>query len=196
MRRACQQSLPDGASQRYFAISLFPMVLRSGTSRSACLLRRAAQKQLRSGGPASCLFPMALCRSAPGQLLPPAARTRSSATAPTASNTSASAPRPATNLIWRRRSPVWLAIWRTWAGFANSQHRDAAFATPDNICAHSSLLPHRTAAQTLANLSAHLHRLPTPPPYLRQMRLLRGLGAGMSCWMWLPPDRVQVLDAR
>ena len=37
-------------------------------------------------------------------------------------------------------TPVWLAIWRTWAGFANSQHRDAAFATPDNICAHSSLL--------------------------------------------------------
>ena len=28
------------------------------------------------------------------------------------------------------------------------------------------------AAQTDANLSAHLHRLPTPPPYLRQMRLL------------------------
>ena len=84
------------------------------------------------GGPASCVFPMALCRSAAGQLLPPAARTSSSA----------SAPRPATNLIWRRRSPVWLAIWRTWAGFANSQHRDAAFVTPDNICAHSSLLPH------------------------------------------------------
>ena len=52
-------------------------------------------------------------------------------------------PRPATNLIRRRRSSVWLAIWRTWAGFANSQHRDAAFATPNNICAHSSLLPHR-----------------------------------------------------
>ena len=29
-----------------------------------------------------------------------------------------------------------------------------------------------SAAQTLANLSAHLHRLPTPPPYLRRMRLL------------------------
>ena len=41
-----------------------------------------------------------------------------------------------------KSTPVWLAIWRTWAGFANSQHRDAAFATPDNICAHSFLLPH------------------------------------------------------
>ena len=41
-----------------------------------------------------------------------------------------------------KSTPVWLAIWRIWAGFANSQHRDAAFATPDNICVHSSLLPH------------------------------------------------------
>ena len=75
-----------------------------------------------------------------------------------------------------KSTPVWLAIWRTWAGFANSQHRDAAFATPNNICAHSFLLPHWAAAQTDANLSAHLHRLPTPPPYLRRMRLLPGRG--------------------
>ena len=40
-----------------------------------------------------------------------------------------------------KSTSVWLAICRTWAGFANSQHWDAAFATPDNICAHSSLLP-------------------------------------------------------
>ena len=73
-----------------------------------------------------------------------------------------------------KSTPVWLAIWRTWAGFANSQHRDAAFATPNNICAHSFLLPHWAAAQTDANLSAHLHRLPTPPPYLRRMRLSPG----------------------
>ena len=90
-------------------------------------------------------------------------------------------PRPATNLIRRRRSSVWLAIWRTWAGFANSQHRDAALAIPNNICAHSSLLPHWAAAQTDANLSAHLHRLPTPPPYLRQMRLSPGRVRG--CWV-------------
>ena len=73
-----------------------------------------------------------------------------------------------------KSTTVWLAIWHIWAGFANSQHRDAAFATPKNICAHSSLLPHWAAAQTDANLSAHLHRLPTPPPYLRRMRLLHG----------------------
>ena len=80
---------------------------------------------------------------------------------------------PASNKPYpaEKSTPVWLAIWHTWAGFANSQHRDAAFATPDNICAHSSLLPHWAAAQTDANLSAHLHRLPTPPPYLHRMRL-------------------------
>ena len=37
----------------------------------------------------------------------------------------------------------------------------------------------------IANLSAHLHRLPTPPPYLRQMRLSPGrvqvFGAGYGC---------------
>ncbi len=51
---------------------------------------------------------------------------------------------PASNKphLAEKSTPVWLAIWRTWAGFANSQHRDAAFATPDNICAHSSLLQH------------------------------------------------------
>ena len=37
------------------------------------------------------------------------------------------------------------------------------------------------AAQTDANLSAHLHRLPTPPPYLRQMRLSPGCVRG--CWV-------------
>ena len=94
---------------------------------------------------------------------------------------------PASNKphLAEKSTPVWLAIWHTWAGFANSQHRDAAFATPDNICAHSSLLPHWAAAQTDANLSAHLHRLPTPPPYLRQMRLLPGRGAGVGCKMRL-----------
>ena len=36
------------------------------------------------------------------------------------------------------------------------------------------------SAQTDANLSTHLHRLPTPPPYLRQMRLPPGRGRS-SC---------------
>ena len=36
--------------------------------------------------------------------------------------------------------------------------------------------PWIASAQTDANLSAHLHRLPTPPPYLRRMRLSPGRG--------------------
>ena len=156
-------------------------------------------------------FPMALSHGAPAS--------NSSATAPRlataplrlhASNNSATAPLPATTPLRRpcqqqlrygalasnkphpaeKSTPVWLAIWHIWAGFANSQHRDAAFATPNNICAHSSLLPHWAAAQTDANLSAHLHRLPTPPPYLRRMRLSPGRGTGVWCWIWLPPGLV------
>ena len=43
----------------------------------------------------------------------------------------------------------------------------------------------------IANLSAHLPRLHTPPPYLRQMRLLPGRGAGVGCWIWLLIGRVR-----
>ena len=165
--------LPDGAL--FLASSLFPMALRIGA-------------------PSSIVFPMDFRHSA--------SASRHPAKAPWLVSSSAAAPWPASPLqllgqhlrcsalagqllrrsapasnkphLAEKRTPVWLAIWHTWAGFANSQHRDAAFATPDNICAHSSLLPHWAAAQTDANLSAHLHRLPTPPPYLRQMRLLPG----------------------
>ena len=62
------------------------------------------------------------------------------------------------------------------------------------------------AAQTDANLSAHLHRLPTPPPYLRRMRLspgrdagvglqmmrLLGRDAGVGCMIWLQLGRCGV----
>ena len=43
-----------------------------------------------------------------------------------------------------------------------------------------NLSPWIASAQTDANLSAHLHRLPTPPPYLRWMRLSPGRGAQVS----------------
>ena len=69
-----------------------------------------------------------------------------------------------------KSTPVWLAIWRTWAGFANSQLRCATFINLYlYICAYPRYCHLGAAAQTDANLSAHLHRLPTPPPYLRQM---------------------------
>ena len=153
-----------------------------------------------SAPPASIVFPMALRHSASASRHPAKAPWLvSSAAAPrpasplqllgqqlrrsARTSSSASAPQPASNKPHsaEKSTPVWLAIWHTWAGFANSQHRDAAFATPDNICAHSSLLPHWAAAQTDANLSAHLQRLPTPPPYLRRMRL--SLGLVRRCWM-------------
>ena len=104
-----------------------------------------------------------------------------------------------------KSTPVWLAIWRTWAGFANSQLRLATLRCIFiYICAHPHCFHLGAAAQTDANLSAHLHRLPTPPPYLRRMRLSPGWGAGIRwvirlsltrasgvwCWIWLLPGPV------
>ena len=66
------------------ASSIFPMALRCSAQ---------AGLQLRRGAQASNIFPMALCRIAPGQQLRHGAPASSSATAPL----------PATNLIWRRR---------------------------------------------------------------------------------------------
>ena len=118
------------------ASSLFPMVLRSATSAISLF-----PMVLRNSGLASCVFLMVLLPASPPrrpgqQHLPdsslPQCRHPLRHGAP-ASNK----PHPA-----EKSTPVWLAIWHIWAGFANSQHRDAAFATPDNICAHSSLLPH------------------------------------------------------
>ena len=85
-----------------------------------------------------------------------------------------------------KSTPVWLAIWRTWAGFANSQLRCATFLSTYSYKCSSTLLPHRNCCSDIANLSAHLHRLPTPPPYLRQMRLLPGRDAGVRCRRLLP----------
>ena len=96
-------------------------------------------------------------------------------TAPPASNKPHSA---------ERSTPVWLAIWRTWAGFANSQLRRATIRAPNNISAHPPCC-HIGRCSDRANLSTHLHRLPTPPPYLRRMRLSPGRGAGVGCWIWL-----------
>ena len=136
--------------------------------RSATAPRPTAscQQHLSCHGALASIFPMALRHGAPAS--------NSSATAPRQQQLrygalASNKPHPA-----EKSTPVWLAIWRTWAGFANSQHRDAALATPDNICAHSSLLQTLSSCSDIANLSALLHRLPTPPPYLRRMRLSRG----------------------
>ena len=132
-----------------------------------------------------------------------------------------------------KSTPAWLAIWCTWAGFANSQllpdaaalssihglprsgnssaqtsaslHPPAALrlrvlpftrgmvahglcgSLPDSAV---NLSPWIASAQTDANLSAHLLRLPTPPPYLRRMRLSHGQDAGVWYWIWLIPGLV------
>ena len=134
---------------------------------------------------------------------------------------------PASNKLHpsERSTPVWLAIWHIWAGFANSQllpdaaalssmqglprsgnssaqtsaslhpSRSASLAGPlpftrgmgaHGLCGRVpdsavNLSPWIASAQTDANLSAHLHRLPTPPPYLRRMRLSPGRVRG--CWV-------------
>ena len=173
-----------------------------------------------AGCPAGC-FPMEFCSNAPASnnsvRVPPA-----SSIFPIALRCSA----PASNKPHsaEKSTPVWLAIWRIWAGFANSQllpdaaalssmqglpwsgnssaqtsaslHPPAALRlrclpfTRDmgvhGLCGRvpdsaGNVSPWIESAQTDANLSAHLHRLPTPPPYLRQMRLLPGRGAGVGC---------------
>ncbi len=69
-------------------------------------------------------------------------------------------PRPATNLIWRRSTPVWLAIWRIWAGFANSQ------LLPD-AAALSSMQGLPRSGNSSAQTSASLH-----PPAALRLRVL------------------------
>ena len=153
-RRPSLQHLPDGSS-----------------------LQRPCQ-QLRHGVPASNIFPIVLCRSAPGQqCLPDGAPLQSPG------RQQASSVPPASNKPHQaeKSTPVWLAIWRTGARFANSQLRRATFLSLYLYMCLSPLLPPWAAAQTDANLSAHLHRWPTPPPYLRPMRLLPGQGAGIGC---------------
>ena len=88
-----------------------------------------------------------------------------------------------------KSTPVWLAIWHIWAGFANSQLQCATFRSTYSYRCTSTLLPPCNRCSDIANLSAHLHRLPTLPPYLRRMRLLHGLGAGIRWMMRLPPSR-------
>ena len=110
-----------------------------------------------TASPANIFFPMALPGSSISAIAPPLAtaprpavslplrRPRPatssrwrSATAPLpAVSLPLRRPRPATNLIRQRSTPVWLAIWRTWTGFANSQLRRAAFrCTYSYICTH------------------------------------------------------------
>ena len=88
---------------------------------------------------------------------------------------SATAPLPATNLIRRRR--VLRFGYQSGAPGPDLLTRSFGvrpFIAPIHISARLPCCHLGAAAQTDANLSAHLHRLPTPPPYLRRMRLSPG----------------------
>ena len=108
---------------------------------------------------ASNIFPMALRCSVPAGS--PLCR-RSPAC-----NSFATAPLPATSLIGapasnkphlaEKSTSVWLAICRTWAGFANSQLRCATFHSTYSYKCTSSVLPPCNRCSDIANLSAHLH---------------------------------------
>ena len=141
-----------------------------------------ARRQLSHGAPASStssVYPASLSATAPPLCRRSAMALRHGAPA-------SNKPHPA-----EKRTPVWLAIWRTWAGFANSQLRRTTFLSTYSYKCSSTLVPHRNCCSDIANLSAHLHRLPTPPPYLRRMRLLPGRDAGVRWVIRLSPGRVR-----
>ena len=163
----CGQRLLDGALPQRISLRAVSSQWRFATALPVSSPRRPAS-----------IFPMALrhgdashkalCHSAP------------------ASNK----PHPA-----EKSTPVWLAIWHIWAGFANSQLQCATFHSTYSYKCTFSLLPTRNRCSDIANPSAHLHRLPTPPPYLRRMRLPPGrwrrslvydeavAWPGCRCWM-------------
>ena len=91
-------------------------------------------------------------------------------------------PRPATNLIRRRRALR--CGYPSGAPGPDLLTRSIVMRPLPHLIIYMRILlccHIWAAAQTDANLSAHLHRLPTPPPYLRQMRLSPGRGAGVEC---------------
>ena len=169
--------LPDAANAK-------PLV-RSYSAAASCLAAssRWCFVLLGIGAPHGSFFPMVPCGG-------PATMRRCIcifATAPRQFCRSASASNKPHSA--EKSTPVWLAVWRIWAGFANSQLLRATFHSTYSYKCTPTLLPPCNRCSDIANLSAHLHRLPTPPPYLRQMRLLPGRGAGVRCWMRLLPAK-------
>ena len=128
-RRPCQM-LPDGSLQRPCQSALVSRPVSSSAT-----------------APTGSCFPMALChvpaslhwRPGRSAVLPwcPGQQLRYGALA-------SNKPHPA-----EKSTPVWLAIWRTWAGFANSQLLRAAFCSIYlNIGTHLPCCHLGAAAQT------------------------------------------------
>ena len=66
------------------------------------------------------------------------------------------------------------------------------FASPIYIYAPILITAALSCCSDIANLSAHLHRLPTPPPYLRQMRLPPSRCAGIRWVIRLSPNQGRI----
>ena len=138
------------------------------------------QQHLPDGSLPQCRHPLRhgtpcqqLCRSAPA-------------------SSCATAPLPATNLIRRRR--VLRFGYQSGAPGPDLLTRSFGvrpFIAPIHISARLPCCHLGAAAQTDANLSAHLRRLPTPPTYLRRMRLLHGRGVGIRWVIRLLPGRMR-----
>ena len=148
-----------------FATAPQPATLPLRPSRSAALPRRPGQQHLPDGTLPHCSRPAAPPRR-PGQQLRYGA--------------------PASNKphLAEKSTPVWLAIWRTWAGFANSQLRRAAFRiTYLHICAH----PHCTYVGLLLRHSKSFdpsapiaYATSVSPPAIRMLQITAWLGAQVS----------------
>ena len=153
---------------------------RPATSQHSAPASNIFPMALRHGAPASNIFPMALRHGAPASSI-------SATAAPKASNKPHSAEKYsglASNLAHLDR------ICQLAAAVCELS------CTYLYICVHPHCCHLGVAAQTDANLSAHLHRLPTPPTYLRRMRLPPG--QGRRCLVLDEACRltgVQVLDA-
>ena len=119
-----------------------------------------------------------------------------------ASSSSVTAPQPAASsrccrIVFHAGSPAERQLFRTDFRFAPSPRR-ASLAGPP---IHEDMVVHGLCGRVpdsagnacslncccsdIANLSAHLHRLSTPPTYLRRIRLSPGRGVGVGCWIWL-----------
>ena len=134
--------------------SIFPMALRCSVPAGSVFPMVHPFRQIACLAGACCRTRFPLSSTAPlaGNIFPMALRCSAPAGSPLcrrfpACNSFATAPLPATNLIGapasnkphpaEKSTPVWLAIWRTWAGFANSQLRRVTFrCTYSYICTH------------------------------------------------------------
>ena len=104
-----------------------------------------------------------------------------------------------------KSTPVWLAIWRTWAGFANSQLRCANFSALIYIYASiliaATLKPLLRHSKSVGPSAPIAYATSVSPPdeavawpgcrYRMAMMLLPGRGAGVGCKMRLSLAQVR-----